>query len=112
MKSDEVYAGHILDAIERVGRYTAGLDADGFLADEMRQDAVMRQLEVVGEAANRLSDAFKARRPEVPWRDVVRLRHRIAHSTTGVDVEARIIWEVVQHHLPTLQSVLLGAVDG
>lgn len=104
MKSDAVYAAQIRDALDRIAAYTAGIDAEAFLRDSMRQDAVTRQLEVVGEAVRRLSEEFCEVRPNVPWRAIIGLRNRLAHDYLGIDM--RIVWEVVQNDLPHLRSVL------
>lgn len=104
MKTDTVYAGHILDAIAQIEAYTQGMEAAAFATDRLRQDAVMRQLEIIGEAARRLSEAFKAQHATVPWRAVIGMRNRLAHDYIHVDVQ--IVWEVVQYDLPVLRAAL------
>ena len=107
MKSDAVYAAQIRDAIERIASYLDGVDPASFLNDPMRQDAVTRQLEVVGETVSRLSDAYRAARPEVPWRAIVGLRNRLAHDYIGIDMT--IVWEVAQVDLPRLREAIGGS---
>ncbi|MBX3179061.1 MAG: DUF86 domain-containing protein [Candidatus Hydrogenedentes bacterium] len=62
----------ILESIEKIGRYTAGLDRAGFLGDEKTADSVVRNLEIIGEAANRLPESFTAQHPEIQWRQAPR----------------------------------------
>lgn len=89
MKSDEVYRAHILDAIATIESYVEGVNLDSFLADSMRRDAVVRQLLIIGEASARLSDAFLARYPEVPWPQMRGMRNRLVHDYINVN------WELV-----------------
>lgn len=81
----------MLGAIARIERYVAGLDRAGFISDEKTTDAVVRNLEVIGEAAARLPEDLRAGWPSVPWRRVIGLRNRIVHEYFGVDLE--IVWD-------------------
>lgn len=102
MKTNEVYLHHILDAIRRLESYTSGIDRDAFEADEMRQDAIIRQIEIVGEASRQLSDDFQEEHDSIPWSDIIGMRNRIAHDYMNVDLN--IVWEVIHNDLPTLKS--------
>ena len=73
MKDDRVYLGHIRDAIHDIERYTAG-GRDTFMADRMQQDAVIRKLEIIGEAVKHLSEQTTSRRPEIPWKRIAGMR--------------------------------------
>ena len=108
-RDPELLLEDILAAIRKVDRYTAGMDWERFRQDEKTTDAVVRNLEVVGEAVRRLPEDFIARHPNVPWRQAAGLRNRIVHDYFGLDLE--IIWEVIQHDLPRLRQQLenLGA---
>ena len=79
MKDDKVYLVHIADAIGQIVSYTAG-GRDEFMTDRMIQDAVVRNLEVIGEATKNLSDKTKGQRPEIPWRRVAGLRDVLIHD--------------------------------
>ena len=94
----------ILSAFRKIERYTAGMDPEGFRQDEKTVDAVVRNLEVIGEAARQLPEDFMARNPAVPWRQIAGLRNRIVHEYFGLDLD--LIWEVIQHDLPQLQTHL------
>jgi len=76
----------MLERIDRIARYTQGLDRDAFVQDDKTIDAVVRSLEVIGEAARRLPAEFKARHGEIPWHQIAGLRNRIVHAY--FDVEA------------------------
>ena len=105
MSRDDVYLRHILDAILSVQEYvTAGRDA--FLSDSMRQDAVMRRLEIIGEAAKQLSPETTAKRPEIPWREVAGLRDRLIHGYASVDLVT--VWEVTARDVPALRDAVEG----
>ena len=92
MKDERVYLGHIRDAINDIKSY-ATVGQAAFLADRMRQDAVIRKLEIVGEAVKRISEATRARRPEIPWKQIAGMRDRLTHDYFGVDLG--LVWRVV-----------------
>ena len=92
----------IILAIQKVGRYTAQMDHDAFLADELVVDGVARNLEIIGEAARQLPEEFRRNHAEVPWTQIAGLRNRIVHDYFGLDLE--IIWEIIQHDLPELEK--------
>ncbi len=80
MKKDEVYLGHIFDACTQIQIYIASYDHKAFLEDRKTQDAVVRQLEIIGEASRQLSDEFKRSMPRIPWHAIIGTRNRIAHD--------------------------------
>jgi uncharacterized protein with HEPN domain len=77
----------IWEAIEKIQRYVAGLDHDTFIKDDKTIDSVVRNLEIIGEAANRLREDFRAQHPEIEWRKITGLRNRIVHDYFNIDVE-------------------------
>ena len=101
------YLGHIVDAIDRVLRYTEGLDESAFIENEMIQDAVVRNVEIVGEAAKniqRVDPSFAAGHSEVPWQQMYTMRNRLSHGYDTVDYE--IVWNLIQEDLPNLQRLV------
>jgi uncharacterized protein with HEPN domain len=94
----------IWEAIEKIQRYVAGLDHDAFIKDDKTIDSVVRNLEIIGEAANRLPEDFRAQHTEIEWRRIIGLRNRIVHDYFNIDVE--IVWEIIQKDLPNLKSKL------
>ena len=103
MRDETAYLRHILDSISKIERYTKG-GRKRFLADTMIQDAVIRNLEIVGEAARNLSAGYRRRHPELPWPKIVALRNVLAHEYFGVDLD--IVWEVVRRRLPPLKRAI------
>jgi uncharacterized protein with HEPN domain len=103
VKDERVYLGHILEAIDDIERY-ASAGADAFLAERMRQDAVIRKLEIIGEAVNKLSDNTRSRRPEIPWKQIAGLRDRLTHDYFGVDLG--LVWRVVERDLQALRTAV------
>jgi uncharacterized protein with HEPN domain len=100
---DKVYLLHIRDALAKIESYVA-IGYDRFMADSHWQDAVIRQLEIVGEATKKLSPELKLRFPSVPWRQISGLRDVLIHDYMGVDLNA--IWEITRQNLPELKSVI------
>jgi uncharacterized protein with HEPN domain len=86
MKDDRVYLLHIRDALQRVTEYTIG-GREAFMEDHRTQDAVIRNLEVVGEAAKKVSASTRGRAPEIRWRDVAGMRDKLIHEYFGVNLE-------------------------
>jgi uncharacterized protein with HEPN domain len=100
LKDDRVYLIHILEAIEDIERYTAS-GYDTFIRERMQQDAVIRKLEVIGEAVKHLSAAAKTARPDIGWREIAAMRDKMIHEYFGVNLE--IIWAAVERNLPELK---------
>jgi uncharacterized protein with HEPN domain len=97
------YLEHILEALARIGRYTGGMDESEFLNNELVQDAVIRNIEIVGEAANkilRVDAEFAAAHKTIPWQVMYAMRNRVSHGYEQVDLE--IVWKTTQGDLPTL----------
>jgi uncharacterized protein with HEPN domain len=92
----------IYQAIDRIEQYIKNLSFDAFSKDQKSVDAVVRNLEIIGEAANRLPDEFKEKYSTIEWHKVVGLRHRIVHEYFGIDLE--IIWQILHKDLPELKQ--------
>ncbi len=110
-KDPRVYLAHIRECIVKVERFTAG-GRDHFLHDAMVQDAVLRNFEVIGEAAKRLDDSYRQSHPEIPWRALAGLRDVLIHQYEGVDLTK--VWAIVEKDLAGLKraiSVLLPPLD-
>jgi uncharacterized protein with HEPN domain len=100
VKDAAVFLQHIRDAIARIEVYTAA-GRRAFLSDTMVQDAVIRNLEVIGEAVRNLPIDLRRRHPKIPWRSITALRNVLIHEYFGVDID--IVWRVVERRLPTLK---------
>lgn len=103
MKDESVYLRHMLDCIDRIRTYAAG-GRDTFLADSMIQDAVVRNLEVIGDAAKQIGEATRQAHPTVPWRQMAGMRDVLAHNYLGVDLH--IVWSVVERELGPIAASL------
>lgn len=95
------YLHHILDELVFVERATSGLTQAAFLEDEVLKRAVVRSLEVIGEATKKLPAKFRAEQPQVNWRAMAGMRDRLIHDYFGVDYI--IVWDVLVNHLPILK---------
>ncbi len=106
-RDERLYLADMRDAVDRILRYTLGGRA-AFFADPMVQDAVIRNLEVMGEAVRQVSATTRSAHPEVPWRQIAGTRDRVIHGYFTVDLE--IVWEIVATELPPLQKHLAALV--
>ncbi len=94
----------LLEALQKIALYTAGMDEEEFREDPKSIDAVVRNLEILGEATRQLPEEFTARHPDIPWRQIAGLRNRIVHEYFAVDLE--IVWQVIRYDLPQLEAQL------
>ncbi len=100
MPRDDAYLTDIAIACRKAHAFVDGVRWDEVERDELRQQAVIRMIEIVGEAARNLSRALKDAHPEVPWREIINMRNILAHAYWRVD--AAKVWETIQHDLPKL----------
>ena len=107
-RDDRFRLEDILDATRKIEKYITGVEFEDFRRDEMRVDAVVRNLEVIGEAATNITEATMALCPKVDWKAVRAIRVFLAHKYFGVSVET--VWETVQSDLPPLQVEVREAV--
>ena len=103
-RDDGVYLVHMLETARKAAGKVTGLDREQFLADENLHLALVHLVQVIGEAASRVSEATRARHPFIPWRQVIGMRHRMVHDYLAVDLE--IVWAVVSEDLDPLISAL------
>jgi uncharacterized protein with HEPN domain len=104
--SDNIRVQHILDAIQEIERYIDGADLELFLNNSMMFNATLRQLEIIGEAANGLTEIFLQNTQEIPWARIIGLRNLIVHEYFGIDDIT--IWNVVKINLPDLKQKLVN----
>jgi uncharacterized protein with HEPN domain len=100
----EVYLEDILQAIGKIRNYTAGLTRDEFDQDDKTIDAVIRNLEIIGEAAKMIPEFIRATHPSIEWKKIAGLRDILAHQYFGVDLD--IVWDILQNKLPDLERQL------
>ena len=101
-RDDKVYLRHILDAIDKIEEYLKNIDEDRFKSVTLLQDGVIRQIQIIGEAAQHLSSSIVDIYTDVPWGDIAGMRHKLVHDYFGVDIDA--VWKVAKEDIPELKK--------
>ena len=101
-RDDSVYLGHIKDSIARIESYLDGVSEARFMDTPLLQDAVIRQIQIIGEAASRLSRQFRSQSPAIPWIDIIGMRQKLVHDYMGVDLGA--VWETATKDIGELKA--------
>jgi len=105
----KLYLEDILEATRKIDNYTRGLSLQQFNQDEMRTDAVLRNLEIIGEATKNLPPELREKYPAVDWRRVAGLRDIVSHAYFNVD--RNIIWDIVQNKVPDLRQYVSSILE-
>ncbi len=108
MRDDSVYLHHIVECIRRIEENT-GRGREGFMQTHSLQDAVLRNLQTLSEATQRLSEVSKAAHPEMEWSRIAAFRNVLVHNYLGIDLDT--IWEIVQRDIPELKRVVLAMLQ-
>lgn len=103
-RGDREYLGHIRDSINAIESFLRGVDEAQFYESRLIQSAVVREIEVIGEAVKHLSPEFRQAHPSVPWSRVAKMRDKLIHHYFGVDLP--LVWETTQKSIPDLKAVL------
>jgi uncharacterized protein with HEPN domain len=106
---DELYLGHMLDLARKAAALACGKNRAEYEQDEALRLALLHLVQTIGEAARRVSAGFQSAHPEVPWRQVIGMRHKVVHDY--LDVDFGIVWDVVTGELPELTAVLQRLVS-
>ena len=109
MKDDRLYLIHISECIERIESYASGLDKGAFLNSTLVQDAILRNLQVMSESTQRLSDALKESHGQIDWRKMAGLRNILVHDYLGVDAER--VWNIIQKDMPALKKAIRSLME-
>ena len=109
MKKDHVvYLKHILDAIDRIEEYTRGVGYEDFMRTNLVQAGVIREIEIIGEATKRLTQGFKERYSDIPWKQIAGMRDKLIHDYFGIDMDA--VWDTTERDIPILKGKIVSQI--
>ena len=108
-KTPVIYLNHILECIGRINLYVTGIHEDTFINSPLIQDAVIRNLEVIGEAVKKLDKHFRAQHPKIPWKNIAGMRDKLIHDYIGVDIWA--VWAVIEDILPDFEKQIKDIIQ-
>lgn len=108
-RSYKLYLEEILTSTNKIQKYVGNSSIEEFLKDEMKIDAVVRNFEIIGEAASKISQEIKEKYPSVEWRKISDFRNILAHEYFGIDDE--IMWDIIKNKLPRLQKNIQNIID-
>jgi uncharacterized protein with HEPN domain len=108
LRSDRELLLDILEAIEKIERY-ASKGKDAFIEDELIQTWIVYHFQIIGEAANHLSDSLREMHPDIPWPDIVAMRNVLVHHYFGIDLEQ--VWDTTKIDLPILKTKIRTILD-
>jgi len=103
------HIGDILEASAQISQFIKGMNLEGFSKDNKTQFAVIRGLEIIGEAARKVPLTFREKNPDVPWREITGMRDKLIHDY--IDVNTQIVWKTVTEDLPALELKLRKMLD-
>jgi uncharacterized protein with HEPN domain len=106
IKSDLAYIDHILDCIRKINKFSKGLTVNEFRYNELVQDAVIRNIEIIGEASKKITSETKKNYPDIPWKEISGMRDKLIHDYLGVDVD--VVWETIKKDIPALRKQILS----
>ena len=104
-KSPSPYINHIVEATTQISEYLGGLNETDFRKNRLVQDAIVRQLEIIGEACSNLEENFKNSHPKIPWAQIIAMRNKLTHEYWDIDIS--IIWQAATKEAPELKIQLL-----
>lgn len=103
-KDDSIYIEHILNCIRKINQFSENVDFDDFKTNELLQDAIIRNIEIIGEASKKISNNLKQTYFEIPWKAIAGMRDKLVHDYMGVDIE--VVWKTIKQDIPYLQNLI------
>jgi uncharacterized protein with HEPN domain len=104
IKSDLAYVDHILDCIRKINDFSKNLTFKEFKKNELVQDAIIRNIEIIGEASKKISKDTKQTYYKIPWKEIAGMRDKLIHDYIGVDVE--VVWKTIKEDISILESMI------
>ncbi len=104
MKDDLVYIDHIKDCIRKIKEFTQQIEKNDFADNELIQDAVIRNIEIIGEATKKVSNSFKQTYYEMPWKEMAGMRDKLIHDYMGVDIG--VVWKTIKLDIPEIDRLI------
>jgi uncharacterized protein with HEPN domain len=104
IKNDQVYLENILEAISKIENFTNEISRFEFERNVMMQDAVIRNIEIIGEASKKVTKHFAQSHPEIPWQEMAGMRDKLIHDYLGVDIS--VVWKTIEIDLPLLKEMI------
>jgi len=105
MKEPIIFVEHIIENIEDIESFTENIEKEDFLENKEKQNAIIRSLEIIGEAVKNISPKLKTKYKDIPWKEIAGTRDKITHHYFGVDLE--LIWKIVKENLSNLKEQML-----
>jgi len=103
-KNDLAYIDHILDCIRKIQKFSKTLTLKEFAENELVQDAIIRNIEIIGEASKKISTDTKKKYSDIPWKEITGMRDKLIHDYLGVDT--KVVWETIKKDIPSLKRLL------
>lgn len=104
IKDDLAYIDHILDCIRKINDFSKGMSLNKFKTNELVQDAIIRNIEIIGEASKKISKDTKQTYNKIPWKEIAGMRDKLVHDYLGVDVT--VVWNTIHQDIPTLEKLI------
>jgi len=104
-KTNLAFIEHILDSIDAIEKFSKGMNKRELKSNRLKRSAIIREIEIIGEAVKSVSKSLKNKHPEVEWKDIVGTRDKMIHHYFGVDLD--IVWDIIKINLPDLKRKIL-----
>jgi uncharacterized protein with HEPN domain len=105
MKDDLAFIEHILDSINAIEEFSKNINKEKLISNRLKQSAIVREIEIIGEAVKNMSESLKNKHPEIEWKEIAGTRDKMIHHYFGVDLN--IVWNIIKINLPDLKNKIL-----